>query len=89
MAFQEQFQDPNVHDQLTEHFYLLKQIWSVREYTANFESLACKTNQPSSTWGNIFYWSLKDNIKNLLVEILCRKSDYQQLKQAVLEADKR
>jgi len=55
MAFQEQFQDPNVHDQLTEHFYLLKQIWSVREYTANFESLACKTNQPSSTWGNIFY----------------------------------
>ena len=89
MAFQEQFCDPNIHDHLTERLYSLRQTQSVRKYASDFENLARKIVQPHSTWGNIFYRGLKDNVKDLLVGIPCRKSNYKQLKRAALEADER
>ena len=87
MAFWEHFRDPNIHDHLTERLYSLRQTQSVRKYALDFENLARKTAQPHSTWGNIFYRGLKDNVKDLLVGIPCRKSNYEQLKRAALEAD--
>lgn len=86
-AFYEQFQDPNLHDHLIRKLYSLKQTKSVYEYVFDFESLARKTGQSYVIWRNIFYCNLKDNIKDLLVEIPCKKSNYEHLKCAVLKVD--
>ena len=88
-AFCEQFQDPNIHDHLTEQLYSLKQTKSVREYTFHFKNLVCKTNQSYAIQDNIFYRNLKDNVKNLLIEVLYYKNNYENIKQTVLEVDRK
>ena len=49
--------------------------------------LSLSSHKPHTTWGNIFYRNLRDNIKDLLVGIPCQKSNYKGLKWAALEVD--
>jgi len=44
-------------------------------------------NQLYSTWRNIFYYNLKNNVKDLLVDIPYCKSNYKGLKCTALETN--
>ena len=64
---QEQFRDLNLHNILMKKLRHLQQIISVLAYTNDFENLVYQIQWPKIVWDNIFYYDLKNQVKNILI----------------------